>query len=200
MSSRSSAAPPRSRRKSSPVASACSLTRTSTKPVLPVSDTMLGEKLEPALLRKSMSGSAGPCSLELLSWGYRAVKAGSTGIEVCRSDSTLSDRGRHGERAHSRRSVRSQLAIGRRLLAHISGRSARALADSVHGDRRVAHTRRRLERRVIQAGHDERTRLRFSRISIARCADLIRSSASAWGPLSWSVHPVTAARATDQGP
>ena len=80
--SRSSAAPSRSRRKSSPVASVCSLTRTSTKPVLPVSDTMLGEKLELALLRKSMSGSAGPCSLELLSWGYRAVKAGSTGIEV----------------------------------------------------------------------------------------------------------------------
>jgi len=69
-------------KKSSPVASACSLTRTSTKPVLPVSDTMLGEKLELALFRKSMSGSAGPCSLELLSWGYRAVKAGSTGIEV----------------------------------------------------------------------------------------------------------------------
>jgi len=32
--------------------------------------------------------------------------------------------------------------------------------------------------------NDERTPLRFSRISIARCADLIRSSASAWGPLS----------------
>ncbi len=58
----------------------------------------------------------------------------------------------------------------------------------------------RLQRKVIQAGRDERTLLRLSRISIARCADLIRSSAYAWGPLSWSVHPVAAARATDQRP
>jgi hypothetical protein len=62
------------------------------------------------------------------------------------------------------------------------------------------HARRRLERKVIQAGRDERTCLRFSRISIARCADVIRSSASAWGPLSQSVHRVTGARATDQRP
>jgi hypothetical protein len=52
-----------------------------------------------------MSGSAGPCSLELLSWGYRAVKAGSTDIGVA-VDSTLSDHGSHGERAHSRPSGR----------------------------------------------------------------------------------------------
>lgn len=64
----------------------------------------------------------------------------------------------------------------------------------------VIHARRRLERNVVQAGRDERTRLRFSRISIARCADVIRSSASAWGPLSQSVHRVTGARATDQRP
>ena len=54
--------------------------------------------------------------------------------------------------------------------------------------------------RVILAGRDKRTRLRFSRISIARCADLVRSSASARGPLSGSVHPVREARATDQRP
>ncbi len=36
-------------------------------------------------------------------------------------------------------------------------------------------------------------RLRLSRISIARCADVIRSSASAGGPLSQSVHRVTGA-------
>jgi hypothetical protein len=41
------------------------------------------------------------------------------------------------------------------------------------------------------AGRDERTRLRFSRISISRCADVVRYSASASGPLSQSVHPVT---------
>ena len=70
----------------------------------------------------------------------------------------------------------------------------------MRGDRRVIHARRWLGGEVIQAGHDERTRLRFSRISIARCADLIRSSASAWGPLSQSVHPVTGAPATDQRP
>jgi hypothetical protein len=64
----------------------------------------------------------------------------------------------------------------------------------------VIHVRRRPERNVDQAGRDERTRLRFSRISIARCADVIRSSASAWGPLSQSVHRVTGARATDQRP
>ena len=58
--------------------SACSLTRSSTKSVLSDSDTRLDEKLELALLRKSMPGSAGPCSPELLSCGHRAVKAGST--------------------------------------------------------------------------------------------------------------------------
>ena len=81
-SSRSSAAPPRSRKKSSPAASACSLTRSFTKSVLPDSDTKLDKTLELAVLRKSMSGSAGPCSPELLSCGHRAVKAGSTGIGV----------------------------------------------------------------------------------------------------------------------
>ena len=68
------------------------------------------------------------------------------------------------------------------------------------GDRRAAHPRRRMQRKVIRTGRDERTLLRLSRISIARCADLIRSSAYAWGPLSESVHPVTGARATDQRP
>ena len=81
-----------------------------------------------------------------------------------------------------------------------TGRSARPLAGGVHGDRRAAHPQRGLQGKVIQAGRDERTLLRLSRISIARCADLIRSSAYAWGPLSWSVHPVTGARATDQRP
>ena len=44
------------------------------------------------------------------------------------------------------------------------------------GDRRAAHPRRRMQRKVIRTGRDERTLLRLSRISIARCADLIRSS------------------------
>ena len=79
-----------------------------------------------------------------------------------------------------------------------TGCSARPLADGVHGDRRAARTQRRRPRKVIQTGHDERTLLRFSRISIARCADLIRSPASAWGPLSRSVHPVTGSAC--QGP
>jgi hypothetical protein len=48
---------------------------------------------------------------------------------------------------------------------------------------RVVHARRRLDRGVIQARHNERPRLRFSRISIARCADHVRYSASAWGSL-----------------
>ena len=52
----------------------------------------------------------------------------------------------------------------------------------------------------IRTGHDERTLLRYSRISIARCADLVRSPASAWGPLSWSFHRVTGAGARDQRP
>jgi hypothetical protein len=50
------------------------------KSVVPDSDTMLGEKLELALLRKSMSRSAAPCSPGLLSRGHRAVKAGSPDI------------------------------------------------------------------------------------------------------------------------
>jgi hypothetical protein len=77
---------------------------------------------------------------------------------------------------------------------------ARSLADGVHGDRRAAHPQRGLRRKVIRAGRDERTLLRLSRISIARCADVIRSSAYAGSPLSQSVHRVTAARATDQRP
>ena len=66
---------------------------------------MLDEKLELALLRKSMSGSAGPCSPELLSCGHRAVRPDrqASGSAV---DSTLSDHGSHGERAHTRRSER----------------------------------------------------------------------------------------------
>jgi hypothetical protein len=105
---RSSAAPPRSRRKSSPAASVSSLTRTSTKPVLPDSGTVLDEKLELALLRKSMSGSAGPCSPELLSCGHRAVKAGSTGMGSA-VDSTLDDHG-STENAHTPAAMRG-LAI-----------------------------------------------------------------------------------------
>jgi hypothetical protein len=98
---RSSAAPPRSRKKSSPATSACSLTRKSTKTMLPASNTMLDEKLELALLRISMSDSAGQCSPEFLSCGRKAVTAGSTGIGVG-VDSTLSDHGSHGGREHSR--------------------------------------------------------------------------------------------------
>ena len=108
MSSRSSAAPPRSRKKSSPAVSACSLTRPSTKLVLPASDTMLGEKLELALLRKSMSGSAGPCSLEPLSWVTEQLRPDRQALRPA-VDSTLSDPGSHGERAHSRRYLGWQL-------------------------------------------------------------------------------------------
>ena len=38
----------------------------------------------------------------------------------------------------------------------------------------------RPETKVSQAGRDERTRLRFSRISITRCTDLARFPAPAW--------------------
>ena len=93
---------------------------------------------------------------------------------------------------------RHELSRPRSFRAGSQGGLPPPLADSVRGDR--AHARRRLERKVIQAERDKRTRLRFSRISIARCADLVRSPASAWGPLSPSVHRVTGARATDQRP
>ncbi len=106
---------------------------------------------------------------------------------------------RAGTPANSR-SVRLPDWLQVDLRPHRSGRSARPWADRVHGDRRVVDARRWLERKVNEAGRDERTRLRFSRISIARCADLIRCSASAWGPLSWLVHPRTGARATDLRP
>ena len=56
------------------------------------------------------------------------------------------------------------------------------------------------EARVIRAGHDERTRLRLSRIWITRSADLARDSASSRGPLSLSFHPAASARARDQRP
>jgi len=82
----------------------------------------------------------------------------------------------------------------------VCGAGRAGAAGHTRDNQLVVHARRRLERKVVQAGRDERTRLRFSRISIARCADLIRYSASAWGPLSRSVHPVTGARATDQRP
>ena len=78
------------------------------------------------------------------------------------------------------------------------GRSARPVADRVPGGRNSRPTLPGAQ--LVQPGRDERTRLRFSRISIARCADVIRSSASASGPLSPSVHRVTGARATGQRP
>jgi len=59
--SRSSAAPPRSRKKSSPAASACSFTRHSMRSVLPVPNVMLDRKLEPAARGKSVSGNGGRC-------------------------------------------------------------------------------------------------------------------------------------------
>ena len=66
-------------REASPAASASSLARSSTKPVLSDSDTKLDGKLEAALFRTIMSGSAGPCSPELLSWATEQLrKAGST--------------------------------------------------------------------------------------------------------------------------
>jgi hypothetical protein len=55
-------------------------------------------------------------------------------------------------------------------------------------------------RGVTRPGHDERTRLRLSRISITRSADLLRDSASFRGPLSCSPHPAAGARARDQRP
>jgi hypothetical protein len=87
-------------------------------------------------------------------------------------------------RSPSRRSGR--FVTPERSLVEVrrSGRSARPQADGVHGGRRVIHARRRLGREVIRAGLDERTRLRLSRISITRCADLIRCSASASSPLA----------------
>jgi hypothetical protein len=97
--------------------------------------------------------------------------------------------------------------FGRRNDGHRGGQVAGCRAEGAFCTSRPiacmaagVHARRRLERKVVQAGRDKRTRLRFSRISIARCADVIRSSASAWGPLSQSVHRVTGARATDQRP
>jgi hypothetical protein len=61
-SSRSSAARPRSRRRSSAAASACRPDQALYKPVLPIPDTMLDEKLGLAPLWESLPGSAGPCS------------------------------------------------------------------------------------------------------------------------------------------
>jgi len=84
-------------------------------------------------------------------------------------------------------------------MPHRTGRSARPVAGSVRGGPARA-LGVGLSAGYSGAGRDERTRLRFSRISIARCADVIRSPASAWGPLSQSVHPVTGARATGQRP
>jgi len=56
-----SAAPPRSRRKSSLATLVCSLTRSFTKSVHPVPNAMLGGILESAVCGKSVPGSANPC-------------------------------------------------------------------------------------------------------------------------------------------
>ena len=82
-------------------------------------------------------------------------------------------------------------------MPHRTGRSARPLAFGAYGGW-GSRPMSGWSAGVVGAGRDERTRLRFSRISIARCADLIRCSASAWGPLSWPVHPVTGS--TRHGP
>src|SRR5260370_4318780 len=72
---------------------------------------MLGEKLELALLRKSMSGTAGPCSLELLSWATEQSRPDRQALRPT-LDSTLSDRGSHGERAPTRLIWRQARAAG----------------------------------------------------------------------------------------
>ena len=61
-SSRSPAAPPRSRRRSSPAASACSLTRQSTKSVLLISNTMSGRMSEWEVRAQSVPDSGDACS------------------------------------------------------------------------------------------------------------------------------------------
>ena len=53
---------------------------------------------------------------------------------------------------------------------------------------------------MTRPGHDERTRLRLSRISITRSAGLVRDSTSFRGPPSLSSHPAAGARARDQRP
>ena len=93
-------------REASPAASASSLARSSTKPVLSDSDTKLDGKLEAALFRTIMSGSAGPCSPELLSWATEQLRKAADNDMRLAVDSTFSDQGSHGERAQSRRSAR----------------------------------------------------------------------------------------------
>ncbi len=82
----SSAAPPRSRKKSSPAASAYSLTRLSTKSVLPVPSAMLARMLEPAACGEPVSGSGGQCSRvrtdRALSTHDQYVREGGTSTAV----------------------------------------------------------------------------------------------------------------------
>ena len=67
---------------------------------------MLDEKLELVLLSKFIVGQCRTMLSRAVN-GHGAVKAGSTGIGVG-VDSTLSDHGSHGERAHSRLIWRDQ--------------------------------------------------------------------------------------------
>jgi hypothetical protein len=66
------------------------------------------------VLQKPMSGSAGPRSPELPSRGHSAAKPNRHPFSTA-VDSTLSVHATHGERAHSRRYVRSEAADGLRL-------------------------------------------------------------------------------------
>jgi hypothetical protein len=121
--SRSSAASPRSRKKSSPATSACSLTRQSAKSVLRIlirswTNARTGPVAEIHV------GSARPCSPELLSCGYGAVRCGpDRQASASAVDSTLSDHGSHGERAHSRPIDRQTGRRGGHLVLRRTGRS-----------------------------------------------------------------------------
>jgi hypothetical protein len=75
--------------------------------MLPVSDTMLGEKLELALLRKSMSGSAGPAVQSFCLGTTDQLRPDQQALRSA-VDSTLSEHGSHGERAHCGRSARQE--------------------------------------------------------------------------------------------
>ena len=87
-SSRAPAAPPRSRKKSSPATLVCSLTRSFTKSVHPVPNAMLGGILESAVSGKSVPGSGGTCSR--VPTGHAAGTCEQGGLP------DLLARGRHG--------------------------------------------------------------------------------------------------------
>jgi hypothetical protein len=133
------------------------------------------------------------------------------GLSWCMSRRVSWGRSGHQRRRRTFRPAQGS-AVGQALRAHAGGSSRACRRSAGHAPRspwlRPGCSRRPVRRSCpapagalgVQARHNARTPVRFSRISNARCTGLARSSASPGVFCRSQSIPARAARAMDQGP